>query len=258
MTSPGDSRDTMLRTSIDFYNCVMFQKENGIIQIRQLDTSIIAPFAVDLQNEYLPPNQLPSQVIVPMLKWNFYDSAYETPCVMSNYALVPPQLSITQSVDTSLISYTPNSRYYPRLDALKNSGWFVGAIGQTQINQNIIQNPTATTALAGFQASIDLYMKKSSGTGYQNDFLSSYQALLTAKQLAIEITKYSGLIGQVSLDDPNMPDSIGDFIGTILNIQNCDMQQGVVSKSTRRYSVNGSYLDFDVAPLGSFTGYWKS
>lgn len=259
MAAAGDTRDTVLRTSIDFYNCVLYQKENGTIQIRQLDASLIAPFAVDLRNQYVPSDgQLPQETLVPILQWAYSDSAYTTPCVVSNYALVPANLSISGGIDTSLISYTPNNLYFPRLAALKKAGWFVGSIGQAQINQNIVTNPTAATALAGFQARIDQYMQKAAGTGYSNDFLSSYQALLTAKQLAFDLTRYASFFGQVSLDDPHLPDNLGEVIGRVINIQNCKMKQGLIAESTRTYSAKGSYLSFHVVPLGSFTGYWKN
>jgi hypothetical protein len=260
MASSGQSRDSVLRASIDFNNVVLYQSENGIINIRQLDSTIAAPFNVDLTNQFNDTETNDTTPTVPLLEYEYGDNAALTPSVVSNYNMLSPSLGVALNVNTNLLSYTPNPQFYPRINQLATTGWFTGLLGTTQINENIITDPTVAEVISGYLAYPDKYMLSSKQFGAQESATASYQALLTAKELAASLNDYATLQGLISLDDPNISiqQNMGSVLGTIIKIQSCDMQSGIIATCTRSYSTAGSYLNFNATPLGSITGYWKS
>lgn len=259
MTSAGESRDITLRQSIDYYNCVFYQQEDGNIIIRQLDAAIESPFDIDLanssSNEFLPADVTP---IVPLLAFEYNDNAYSTPAVISNYCMLQPDQAIGGKATQCVLSYAPNPIFFPRLKQLEIGGWFTGQIGQTQINNNIISDPTTLTALNTFFEYPDQYMIKTKATGVESQELASYQALLTAKQTGMALTGYATINATISLDDPHLPAKLGNVVGSILQIQNCDLTSGLIATVSRSYSTQGSYMNLNITPLGSYTGYWKN
>ncbi len=264
MTSSEQMRDKTLRQSIDYYNCVLYQQEDGTIIIRQLDSSIEAPFDLDLSNQYDGLTAVTSITIngtlpvVPLLTYEYLDNAYNTPAVISNYAMLPPNLANSAMASSCILTYAPNPKFFPRLKQLQLGGWFTGQLGVTQINNNILSDPTTATALNTFFKEPDQYMIVTKASGVSDQSTAAYQALLTAKQTGNAIANYANLIGKVSLDDRNIPTNLGNIIGSIIQIQNCDLNSGIISNATRSYSSVGSYLEMEIAPLGSFTGYWKN
>jgi hypothetical protein len=262
MAGLGESRDEVLRNSINFFNCVLYQQEDGIIIIRQLDATLLCPFAVDLQNQYNNNLGIPVNgnivPIVPMLQYSYTDNAYSTPATVSNYAILAPGLSASNNTNALVISYAPNPTFFPRLKQLQTSGWFVGTIDKTQINSNIVSDPTIATALTNFNTNPDQYMLNVTPNNIaKSGFITSYQSLLTAKALGNALTGYATLNGTISLDDPNLPE-IGNIIGSVIDIQNCDLTQGIIATTNRSYSTSGSFLNFNIVPLGSITGYYKN
>lgn len=266
ITSLGEMRDTALRHSIDYYNCVLYQQEDGIIKIRQLDASIDCPFDLDLQNLYnvdlsqpVPPNTIP---IAALLTYQYQENAFSTPAVISNYAMLDPNIASAQSATPGVLTYATNPKFFPQIANLQKTGWFVGQIGMTQLNNNVVEDPTTAQALETFFKYPDAYMLASPATGVSDQGLASYQALLTAKQMGMAITGYSSLSGTISLDDPSLanvdPADLGKVVGTIVQIQNCDMQAGLMATVSRSYNAIGSYLSFNITPLGSYTGYWRN
>lgn len=73
------------------------------------------------------------------------------------------------------------------------------------------------------------------------------------------LTGYASLSGTISLDDKSLAKvDMQTVLGKIVQINNCDLQSGIIATCSRSYSAQGSYLNFNIAPLGSLTGYWKS
>jgi hypothetical protein len=260
MTAAGEYRDTTIRSSIDYYNCVFYQQEDGTIIIRQLDPSIESPFDIDLQNSYLG-TLAGSDVtpVAPLLAYEYCENGYSTPSVVSNYAMLSPDTGIGAVAQQCVLSYAPNPEFYPRIGQLLKSGWFTGQIGVTQINDNIVKNPTTAQALKTFQSEQDQYMITTQATGVKDQFYAAYQALLTAKQLGAALTGYSSIDGTISLDDVNLAGvDLSSVVGTCLQIQNCDMTAGLIATCSRNYSINGSFLTFSIVALGSYTGLWAN
>lgn len=258
MANVNDPKDTVIRSSIDFFNCVFYQQEDGQILIRQLDYALAAPFEIDVQNEYII--QVEDSIpIIPLLTYNYTDNAYSTPAAISNYAILPPEYAVASNATAMVLTYAPNSQFFPRLAQLQAGGWFVGMIGNTQINDNIISNPTTATALKEFVNYPEAFIKSTKASGVKDQFVAAYQALLTAKETGNAIAGYSAFSGTISLDDPHVPTDFGNIIGKIIQIHNLsNMPNGIIVTASRLYSVQGSYMTFSVAPPGSYSGYWKN
>lgn len=256
MATAGQSRDMVLRASIDFTNTVLYQQEDGNIIIRQLDSGIKTPFSLDLANANSGEvnNGEPK---ISILEYSYQDNAVLCPGVVSNYALLPANQSIAADVSVLLVSYKPSATFYPRIQQLQNTGWFVGSIVNSQINQNIVSDPTVAAILQGYQSYPDQYMTSSAQFGAKEDFIAAYQALLTGKQLGQALTGYANLECLISLDDPYLPTAgMGNILGSCVTIQNCDLGEGLIATYSRSYSAEGSYMSLNIVPLGSITGYW--
>ena len=260
MATAETSRDTVLRQSIDYYNCILYQQEDGLIVIRQLDPSFECPFDIDLANNIPAQNVTPETVpIAPLLTYEYMENAYSTPAAVSNYAMLAPDLAVAALADQCVLTYAPNPIFFPRIKQLQMGGWFVGQIGGTQINSNIASDPNTAAALAHFQSYQDQYMITTQASGVKDQATAAYQALLTAKQMGAALSGYSGLSFTISLDDPNIATAdLSSVVGTCLQIQNCDMKSGLIATVSRSYSSDGSYLSGNIVPLGSYTGYWKN
>lgn len=261
MAQSGQSRDSILRQSINYYNCVLYQDESGQININQLSANYgnNAPFTLDLQNgaESISSDISILHPIVPMLQYEYTDNAYSTPAMVSTYAILNANIAIAADVTDLLITYAPNSQFFPRLQQLQQGGWFTGIIDNIQINQNIVQDPTTASALNQYAAAPDQYMNSIIGNGAKNPTIGAYQALLTGKELGNALTGYASLSGTISLDDKNLVNiDMQMILGTIVQINNCDLKSGIIATCSRSYSALGSYLSFNIAPLGSLTGYW--
>jgi len=260
MATSGQVKDTMLRQSIDYANCVMYQQETGEIVIRQLDVSLEAPIELDLDNDFTNFNYTNDQAkkIVPVLLYQYTDNAYSTPCVVSNYAMLTPDLANIAKTDTLVITSAPSSEYYPRLEQLQRSGWFTGQIGQTEINNNVVSDPTTAKVFDEYNKNYKAYQKQATTNNAKSPLITAYQSLLTAKELASSIVNYATLSATISLDNKNIPDDINTLLGSIITIQNCDLDCGVVATIAREYSLMGSYMTMNIAPMGSYTGFWKN
>lgn len=259
MASAAQSRDEVLRYSMDYYNTVLYQQEDGQIIIRQLDANIECPFDVDTMNFSLGnPNTEEFVPIVPMLQYSYTENAYNTPSIISNYGILPDGVAISSGAKNFAVSYSPNEKFYPRINQLLKTGWFTGQLGNSQINDNIISSPIIASALKNFQINKDQYMNSIIPTGLLKDtFFLAYQAMITGKQMGQALTGYSNFNGTISLDDPNLP-KLGNILGSIMQVFNSDMKAGIIASLTRQYGKGGSYLSFSLAPLGSITGYWKN
>lgn len=260
MTSVNASRDVTVRQSIDFFNCVMYQQEDGEIIIRELNAANEAPFDIDLQNVYqsIPDASDNTIPIATLLQYDYTDNAYTTPAAVSNYSILDPNVSVGGAVPC-VLTYKPNPEFFPNIEKMERSGWFTGQIGETQINNNIVQDPTASQALSNFFKYPDAYMIASQATGVKDQFLASYQSLLTAKQLALALANYASVAGTINLEDPNLKGvPLNKVLGTVLQIQNCDMTSGLIATVNRSYSSAGCFLSFNIVPLGSYTGFWKN
>lgn len=112
MAQAGQSRDSVLRQSINFYNCVLYQDESGQININQLSASNdnAAPFVLDLQNGSvaLDANISTVRPIVPMMQYSYTDNAYSTPAMVSTYAILNANIAIGGKVSDLLVTYAPN------------------------------------------------------------------------------------------------------------------------------------------------------
>lgn len=255
MASPAQDRDSVLRASLDFTNVVIYQQENGQIVIRALDATIASPFNVSISNQISTNPTIPN---IPMLQYEYMDNAASTASIVSNYNILSAGNSIANNISNNILSYTPNPTYYPRIKQLSTTGWFVGEIGQTQINDNIVSDPTAAEAYNGYQSYPDQYMNGSPQSGAKETPIAAYQALLTGKQLGQALTNYANLQGTISLDDPNIPygSNLTTVLGSVIQIQGCDLNAGLIATVNRTYTAQGSYLSFTAVPLGSITGFW--
>ncbi len=263
MASVDQMRDPVLRQSIDYYNCVLYQQEDGTIVIRQLDSALEAPFDIDLANQfvgngYIPNTAIDTIPIVPLLSYEYVDNAYSTPAVVSNYCMIDAATSVSSNAQQCVLTYAPNSKFFPRIKELELGGWFTGQVGITQLNDNIINDPTTAAAIKGFQQNPDQYMVASQASGVKEQGLAAYQALLTAKQMALGLAGYATINATISLDDPNLPADLGSVIGTVIQVQSCDLSAGLIATLSRSYSADGSYMNFNIVPLGSYTGYWTN
>ncbi len=263
VNSPTDTRDTVLRSSIDFCNTVLYQNEAGTIVIRQLDANRTAPFDLSLQNLYQSSNeqQQGGKPYAALLTYEYTDNSATTPSVISNTFMLDPKFSATGKAAPGVLTYAPAPKYFPQVGNLAKTGWFVGQIGWTQVNSNIVNNPTASAVLRGFQsAGIDNYMIATQPSGVEAPTAAAYQELLTAKQMGMALSGYAGILGTISLDDLALQNiDLGEVVGTVTNIQNSSLlPQGLIATVSRTYSAQGSYMSFNIVPLGSFTGYWKN
>lgn len=261
MASADMKKDSVLRASIDFTNCVMYQQEDGTIVIRQLDANVKCPFSLDVSNQAFGSfNQgTSSQNSVSMLNFKYNDNSAITPAIVSNYCMVSSEISISNDVESLIVSYTPNKKFYPRIDQLLKSGWFVAQMSNTQLNTNIISDPTLKEVIEGYRSNQDQYINSSNPIGVNQEFYTAYQEMITAKQLGQALTGYASIKCTISLDDPNYPtDNANNILGSCVEIQNCDMEKGLIAVTCERYGASGSYIDLNIVPLGSITGYWKN
>ncbi len=253
MATAGQVRDSILRASIDFAHTIFYQQENGQLIIRPLDATIKAPITLNIANN----QQLKG--IVGILDYEYTDNAASTPAVISNYNILNPNIGIIANAQANYLSYTPNPTYYPRIQQLQSTGWFSGQMSNTQINNNIVQDPSLSQFLDGLQTKPNQYMLSSAQYGAKQNFISSYQALLTGKEMGQALTTYANLECRISLDDKYYPEITADnymLLGKCVDILNCDMKAGIIATYTRSYSQSGSFVVLNIAPLGSYTGYW--
>lgn len=265
MSDLGSSRDSVLRSSIDAYNTVLYQQEDGNIIIRQLSTNEAynAPFNIDLDNKSAIASTISNAQdvpFIPLLTCDYIDNTSLIPSVVSNYAMLSPNLSSASGSSWNVLSYKPNPVFFPRVSQLAQAGWFVGAIGNTSIGTNIISDPTTSAVFKKYSSSRDQYMIVSKSSNVKDPSTAAYQALLTAKQLGIALMNYYTINALISLDDQyiDQESDMVNIIGKIIQIQNCDMQAGVIANCSRIYNAQGSYLNFSILPLGSITGYWST
>lgn len=259
MADVNEPKDSVLRSSLDYLNIVMYQEESGDIVIRQLDDKVKCPFNIDLHNTPVTLSDANQTPIVPMVQYMYSDNACDTPSVTTNYAVLDPGLSVVGQTSELILSYAGNPEFFPRLEQLQKSGWFVGQTGRTQINRNIVSDPTTQAVLNGYEAKKDQYMINVIPDNVAvNEFISSYQALETGKQMALGLMSYAEIDGIISLDDPNLPNDLSKILGTSIDIMNCELQSGIVTTYTRVYGERQSQMRMTILPLGSITGYYAS
>ena len=254
MASAGQTRDSILRSSIDFTNSVFYQAENGDWIIRQLDSTIGANFLLNITND------TQSAGLPGILSYSYTDNSPLIPAIFSNYNIIQAGLGIGSNASNVYLSYKPNPLFYPRIKQLQDNGWFSGELGHTPINNNIINNPSTASYLNGLQQSTSQYILSSSQEGAQQNFIAAYQALLTGKEIGKSLTNYSTLECLLSLDDEYLTLNTENpqlLLGYCVDILNCDMTSGIIAAYSRNYSSAGSFISLNIAPLGSITGYWS-
>lgn len=255
MAKAGQSRDSVLRSSIDFANTVFYQQEDGELIIRQLAASIRAPFAVNIANN------IQSDGFPGILEYDYVDNAASTPAIISNYNILNPELGIVANATANYLSYKPNPTYFPRVQQLQSTGWFSGILDHAPINSNITAEPSLQVFLNGLQTQPDQYVISSAQQGAKQNFITAYQALVTGKAMGEALATYSTLECQISLDDVYFPEVTSTnymLLGKCVDILNCDMKAGLIGAYSRDYSAAGSYINLHLIPLGSCTGYWSN
>jgi hypothetical protein len=252
MSPIGLSRDTLFRTTIDYTNTVFYQREDGLILTRLLSDSLYrAPFGINLTN------QNPADGLTSVLDYTFNDNITTIPAIINNYSILPSSQSVTLQVTNNFTNYSPNPEYFPRIAKLVQTGWLNGVVSNTQLNQNIIKNPSTVAIFNKFAALKNKYLTSVVQVGAIDNALSNYQNLITAKSMAQSLTGYFNLECRISLDDPYLDQNNLQFIlGTVVNILNCDMESGIIATYTRSYSNSGSFATLNICPLGSITGAW--
>ena len=276
ITGTGATIDSVVRSTLSYFNAVFYQQEDGTIIVRQLDPSIESPFDIDLNNQNLSTTSVTSSPdiipVAPLLEWEYVDNACSTPSIVSGYNIISANIAslINNNTKTDsfplIVSYKPNSVYYPRMGELISTGWFVGAINNTQINDNIVTDPALSTIVEKYFQFNEQYLTASTASGAPNsvsfnnqNIITAYQKLMATKEMASLLARYSSVSGYISLDDPNLQNvNLNKVVGTCLQIGNCDMKSGIIASCSRMYSIGTPLLAITVLPLGSITGYWKN
>lgn len=260
MAQAGQSRDSVLRSSIDYTNTVFYQQENGAPIIRQLTDKIVAPFTLLLNaGDAVVEGYLTGTVYPSVLSYEYTDNALTVPSVVNNYAIIPPNTSIASNTPlNNFVSFKPNPKYYPRVEQLQKAGWFSGQLQHSPINQNIISDTSLFAILQNYQVQTDQYMLSLSDKNTLDKKLLAYQTLIAGKTMGQSLVSYSNLECRLSLDDRVFDGVNMQFLlGKIVNITNSDMQSGLIATYSRHYSIQGSYISLCLVPIGSITGYWK-
>ena len=276
MAHTGQNRDMILRQSIDFLNEVFYQQESGEWVIATLSNKNMAPFSIDVTNKTATTMVKSSgnQQITPSL-FNIYftDNSYDTPLYCVNYGMVPPNIVSDVGVNSFVVSVVPNLKYFPRMQQLKDSSWFVGEYDYTEINGNIVSDPAMRQAFNQKYVAENPYLNfingGSDGQGNSkkvNTDFNAYQLLLSFKDMSRQLTNYQQFGGTFLLDDPAFYDAdgnalvdLGNLLGKIVPINNCIMESGIIATTSRNYGEDGiASLSINLAPLGSITGKWAS
>jgi len=251
-----DSKEIVLRKSLQWFNTVAYQQENGKIIIRQLDSKLQCPFSIDYMNQgaslYLA-NQKPCLAV---LDREFNDNAlsYST---LSSYSILQANVAEALKADNNKLTVSPNYKYFDRVKVLQENGWIIGKIMQIPLNDSFLKDPAYSNALKGMQSSPTQYFNSTGGSATDKEFYSAYQRMVTQQAMAAQMSGYCILKATVSIDDAFFPDGVGDIQGTIINIDNAPVKQGIIASYTKEFSSNGSFIHMIILPVGTITGFWK-
>jgi hypothetical protein len=290
MATTGQSRDAVIRQSIDFLNEVFYQQESGEWRIDTLDANNLAPFSIDVTNasatsmtEYdlapvngaIPDNGfIPATLETPkavpsLIDVVFIDNTYTTPVCATNYGFVEPDVANAAKATSFIVAVTPdlNKPEFKRMNQLVNSSWFIGSYESSQIDDNIVNDPTMAAVFnQGYIVNNPYFKYASNGVDSKgnnvkvSDSFTAYQLLLAYKTMAKFLSSYYQLIATFLLDDPvfsrgKIP--LGNLLGTVVPINNCIMEQGIIATTARSYNEDGrATFSINLAPLGSLTGKW--
>ena len=282
MAQTGQTKDTILRQSIDFLNEVFYQQESGEWVLKTLNTKNYAPFTIDVTNQLattmkdklaIPVGSGISGTIPSLTDLYFVDNSYDTPLYTTNYGMVPPDIvNAAGGAQSFIVSVTPNLSKFKRMSQLANSSWFIGDYSFTDINGDIVSDPAmAQTFNQGYIAQNPYLTSAGYGLDKNRNMVTveskftAYQMLLTYKDMARKLTNYYQMVGTFLLDDPALkapdgaPMELGNILGTIVPIGKSAMESGIVATTCRSYNEDGiASLSISLVPLGSIAGKWES
>lgn len=264
LTEAGQNRDSVIRSSLDYTNTVFYQQEDGKLIIRQLATTseYLASFGVALNLQDRELLNITEDIQYPtILSYDFIDNAVITPSLINSYCILPAGLSV--AINNNFTSVKPSNEFYPRIKELVDNGWYSARLTYAGINDNIIKDTGFSAILNKYKTYESKYLINSTTSNAISDDYNSFQKLLINKEMAQSLVNYSLLECVISLDDPvfdNMDTS--NLLGKIVNINNSSinntMNSGIIITYSREYSINGTFINLSLAPIGSITGYWKS
>lgn len=251
-----DTKEIVLRKSLQWFNTVAYQQENGKIIIRQLDSRLQCPFSIDYLNQgsnlYLA-NQKPCLAV---LDREFDDNALSFSTI-SSYSILQANLAEALKVNNNKLTVAPNYKYFPRVKVLQDNGYIISKIIQIPLNDSFLKDPAYSNALKKMQSSPTQYFNSTGGSATDKEFYSAYQRMVTQQAMAAQMSGYWILKATVSIDDAFFPDGVGDIQGTIINIDNAPVKQGIIASYTKEFSANGSFIHMIILPVGTITGFWK-
>lgn len=251
-----DSKEIVLRKSLQWFNTVAYQQENGKIIIRQLDSRLQCPFSIDYMNQGASLYLADQKPCLAVLDREYDDNAlsYST---LSSYSILQANVAEAIKADNNKLTVAPNYKYFDRVKVLQDNGWIIGKIMQIPLNSSFLENPAYTEALKGMQSQPTQYFNSTGGSATAKEFYSNYQRMVTQQAMAAQMSGYWILKATVSIDDAFFPDGVGDIQGTIINIDNAPVKQGIIASYTKEFNANSSFIHMIILPIGTITGFWK-
>lgn len=251
-----DSKEIVLRKSLQWFNTVAYQQENGKIIIKQLDSRLQCPFSIDYMNQGASLYIADQKPCLAVLDREFDDNAlsYST---LSSYSILQANLEEALKANNNKLTVSPNYKYFDRVKVLQENGWIIGKIMQIPLNDSFLKDPAYTEALKGMQSQPTQYFNSTGGSATAKEFYSNYQRMVTQQAMAAQMSGYWILKATVSIDDAFFPDGVGDIQGTIINIDNAPVKQGIIASYTKEFSATSSFIHMIILPVGTITGFWK-
>jgi hypothetical protein len=251
-----DSKEVVLRKSLQWFNTVAYQQESGKIIIRQLDSRLQCPFSIDYINQGASLYIADQKPCLAVLDREFDDNAlsYST---LSSYSILQANLEEALKANNNKLTVSPNYKYFDRVKVLQENGWIIGKIMQIPLNSSFLENPAYTEALKGMQSQPTQYFNSTGGSATAKEFYSNYQRMVTQQAMSAQMSGYWILKATVSIDDAFFPYGVGDIQGTIINIDNAPVKQGIIASYTKEFSASSSFIHMIILPVGTITGFWK-
>lgn len=257
VTGVEDSKEIVLRKSLAWFNVVTYQKENGEIVIRQLDSKLRCPFSINYTNKAINAYISPNNPCLAILEREYVDNALSF-STLSSYSILDKNLAVGAKVNNNVLTVVPEYKYFDRVKTLQDNGWNINKQIQIPVDPSFLKDPMYTDALKGMQSSPNQYYKASGGSATAKEFYNAYQRQLTQQVMSAQMTGYWELKAKVSIDSDYYPEDVPDLQGTIINIDNAPIKEGIIVAYSKEFSLDGSFLHMVIAPVGTITGFWKS
>jgi hypothetical protein len=256
ITDVGDSKEIVLRKSLSWFNAVTYQKENGEIVIRQLDSKLKCPFSINYTNKATNSYVSPNNPCLAILEREYIDNALSF-STLSSYSVLDKNLAVGAKVNNNVLTVIPEYKYFDRIKILQNNGWNINKQMQIPFDSSFLKDPMYTEALQGMQSSPNQYYKASGGSATAKEFYNAYQRQLTQQTISAQMSNYWTLTAKVSIDNDYYLEEVPDLQGTVINIDNAPVKEGIITAYSKEFSLDGSFIHMVIAPVGTITGFWK-